>query len=471
MPSVYEYATSEASNSATGGWNTAEGMDPSAVNDGMRVHKQNVSGYLKDQGAVNTVGGSANAITVTLAAAPVALVDGYRFTFNATAANTGNTTLNVTPAGGSAFGAKKLLRWDAGSAIELPASSIPAANALTEVIYDSARDSGNGAFMLLGSSVAAATTSAAGIVELATLAETLAGTDTSRAVVPANLYFPTGHLYGLTLSNNVSDATNDIDIAAGTARDASDSYNYILTSAYTKQIDAAWALGTAAGGLDTGSVGNNRYAIWGIGRSDTRVCDVLFSTSFSSPTMPTNYDFKVLLGEFTRAGGVNGPPLWYGPKKTANVYALTSPHVILEDQKAQNTSGGTFTSGADRTRDLNTEVYDPFGLCTLSSNQFTLSAGTYYIDATVPCAGVDRNQAILYNATGTAQITRGTSSVAPFTTTAQSVSYIRAVFTVAASQALEIRHRCQTTGTTVGFGVESNFGTERYTRVCLWRIA
>lgn len=32
--------------------------------------------------------------------------------------------------------------------------------------------------------------------------------------------------------------------------------------------------------------------------------------------------------------------------------------VILQDQKAQNTDGGTFTSGAWRTRDLNTKVTD-----------------------------------------------------------------------------------------------------------------
>jgi hypothetical protein len=184
-------------------------------------------------------------------------------------------------------------------------------------------------------SVAAATTSAAGIVELATLAETLAYTDDERAVTPSTLPLPTGYLYGLTLANG-TDATNDINIAAGSARDASDSYNFLLGSTYVKQIDAAWALGSAAGGLDTGSVGNSRYAIWGIGRSDTRVCDVLFSTSFSSPTMPANYDFKVLIGEFTRTGGTNGTPIWYGPRRAATGYAG-----ITLGQSVASTSGTT----------------------------------------------------------------------------------------------------------------------------------
>jgi hypothetical protein len=304
MPSVYEYATSEASNSTTGGWNTAEGMDPSAVNDGMRVHKQNVSGYLKDQGAVNTVGGSANAITVTLAAAPVALVDGYRFTFNATAANTGNTTLNVTPAGGSAFGAKKVLRWEAGSAIELPASSIPAANALTEVIYDSARDSGNGAFMLL--------------------------------------------------------------ISART----------------------------------------------------------------------------------------------------------TNSRVILEEQQAQNTAGGTFTSGADRTRVLNTEVYDAGNLCTLSSNQFTLIAGTYAIAWSAPAFRTREHQSFLYNVTDSSVVQRGTSEWSDPTADYATVrSSGCSIVTIASPKAFEIRHRANTTAATFGLGVPANFGTELYTRVEIEKLA
>jgi len=318
---IWDYSTTAASNTDVDGVDSTgtTGLVKSGDNY-TRSIMAHAKGFALDLGSVNTVGGTADAITVTLAAAPSALVDGMRITINASAANTGATTLNVTPAGGSAFGAKKVMKWSAGSEAELSAGDIPAANALIELIYDSARNTAAGAWMLLGSSVAAATTTSSGTVELATDAEALTGTDTSRAVTPSGLYFPTGHLYGLTLANG-TDATNDINIAAGTARDASDTYNYVLASTYVKQIDAAWALGSAAGGLDTGSVGNSRYAIWGIGRSDTKVCDVLFSTSFSAPTMPTDYDFKVLIGEFTRTGGVNGTPLWYGPRRASTGYA------------------------------------------------------------------------------------------------------------------------------------------------------
>lgn len=110
-------------------------------------------------------------------------------------------------------------------------------------------------------------------------------------------------IYGLTYSNNGSDATNDIDIAAGGAMDATGEYFMRLTATITKQLDAAWAVGNNAGGLDTGSIGNSDYYIWLIARSDTGVVDVLYSLSSTAPTMPSNYDYKRLIGWFKRVGG------------------------------------------------------------------------------------------------------------------------------------------------------------------------
>ncbi len=110
-------------------------------------------------------------------------------------------------------------------------------------------------------------------------------------------------IYGLTYANNSGDATNDIDIAVGGAMDTTGAYWMTLVSALTKQSDAAWAVGSAAGGLDTGAVGNSDYYTWLIARSDTGVVDVLFSLSSTAPTMPANYDFKRLIGWFKRVGG------------------------------------------------------------------------------------------------------------------------------------------------------------------------
>lgn len=113
-----------------------------------------------------------------------------------------------------------------------------------------------------------------------------------------------GHIHGLTLSNSSTDAANDIDIAAGEA--ASTEANpvlMVLPSGISKRLDAAWAVGTNQGGLDTGSVTSTTYHVWLIQRSDTGVVDVLFSASATSPTMPTNYDRKRRIGSILRKIG------------------------------------------------------------------------------------------------------------------------------------------------------------------------
>lgn len=111
----------------------------------------------------------------------------------------------------------------------------------------------------------------------------------------------TGYLNGLTLSNNVSDAVNDIDIAIGSA--ASDSTVptlMTLASSLTKRTDAAWAVGTGVGGwLDGTSMPNGTGHAFLIQRSDTGAVDIGFSASLT-PTLPTNYDRKRRIGSIIR---------------------------------------------------------------------------------------------------------------------------------------------------------------------------
>jgi hypothetical protein len=116
---------------------------------------------------------------------------------------------------------------------------------------------------------------------------------------------PVNYIGGLITSNG-TDTDHDIDTAIGEARDSTNVDNMRLDAAITKQIDANWAVGDDAGGLDTGAVGNNTiYAVWLIKRSDTGVVDVLFSTSFTSPTMPTDYDRKRLIAAVRTDGSAN----------------------------------------------------------------------------------------------------------------------------------------------------------------------
>lgn len=113
---------------------------------------------------------------------------------------------------------------------------------------------------------------------------------------------PRGHIWGLTLSNNGTDAVNDIDIAVGEARNSTNLVDMVLASALTKRLDAAWAVGTNQGGLDTGTIANNTYHVHLIERTDGTVVDALFSLSATAPTMPANYTFFRRIGSIMRVG-------------------------------------------------------------------------------------------------------------------------------------------------------------------------
>lgn len=132
-----------------------------------------------------------------------------------------------------------------------------------------------------------------------------AGAGVAKRPASASAALPRSYLDDLELSNG-ADADHDINIAVGECRDNDAGAVLSLTSVLTKQIDAAWAVGTNQGGLDTGTVTTSTwYAVWLIKRSDTDVVDALFSTSFSSPTMPTDYDQKRRIGAVLTDGSSN----------------------------------------------------------------------------------------------------------------------------------------------------------------------
>ena len=128
---------------------------------------------------------------------------------------------------------------------------------------------------------------------------------------------------------------------------------------------------------------------------------------------------------------------------------------IVCQQESYNTDSGTFTSGAARIRTLNTELSDADGIVSLSSNQFTLGAGTYTIEWNAPAHSVDMNASYLYNVTdvGIVMWSQFGSANKFNDATAQHNSIGWVVDTFSGTKAFEIRHRCQTTHATNGFGL------------------
>ena len=130
-------------------------------------------------------------------------------------------------------------------------------------------------------------TTAAGdrLIGFATAANTVQVLSYSRAATPVDGGLPKNYLTGLRLSNNVTDAAHDIDVTAGECRGSNDDEDIAL-SAITKQIDAAWAPGSAAGGLSSSLIApanNTWYHVHAIKVGGS--ADVGFDTSVTAANL------------------------------------------------------------------------------------------------------------------------------------------------------------------------------------------
>lgn len=126
------------------------------------------------------------------------------------------------------------------------------------------------------------------------------------------------YLAGCALST--AGASTTMSIAAGSAVDSTNVVNMALTA--TSKTTSAWALGAAAGGLDTGAIANSTwYHFYVIRRPDTGVVDVVFSTNATTPTLPTNYTQYRRIG----SGKINGSAQWTGFTQVGDRFLWTDP--------------------------------------------------------------------------------------------------------------------------------------------------
>ena len=155
---------------------------------------------------------------------------------------------------------------------------------------------------------------------------------------------PRSYLAGLTLSTAGSSAT--MSIAAGMAVNSTNAQSMSLTSAISKTT-SAWAVGTAAGGLDTGAIANSTwYYFYLIRRPDTGVVDVVFSTSSSAPTLPANYTQYRYIG----AGLTNGSAQWTSFTQFGDDFYWSTP--VLDFSGTGATSRQTLTCSIPRGRKM-----------------------------------------------------------------------------------------------------------------------
>ena len=188
------------------------------------------------------------------------------------------------------------------------------------------------------------------------------------------------------------------------------------------------------------------------------------ASNLASGTVPT-----ARLGSGTASSStfLRGDQSWGTPSSLFTSYA------IICDQKSSGTNGGTFTSGAWRTRDLNTEIADPDGIVSISSNQFTLGAGSYLIKWSAVGARVAKHKSALYDVTGTAYIDYGDVRWGMNYDGEPDPSNGIARVTPSGSNVYEIRHYAQDSYSTYGFGFAGSTDTgnvvEKYTFVEIYK--
>lgn len=142
----------------------------------------------------------------------------------------------------------------------------------------------------------------------------------------------------------------------------------------------------------------------------------------------------------------------------------------VREEQAATLAGGTFTSGAQRTRVLNTTKTNEISGSALSSNQITLPAGTYFCMASAPGNACGTHIAQLYNTTDSATILTGTSEGAGSSIPTR--SHVNGRFTLSGVKVLELRHICTTTQATNGLGLPTSLAvTETYAEVLIWKVA
>ena len=188
-----------------------------------------------------------------------------------------------------------------------------------------------------------------------------------------------------------------------------------------------------------------------------------FSSSNKHSTTASTFSnvIDAASGSFTESLTVSGIPV-----------VGRALYIYIRDEKSSGTQGGTFTSGAWRTRTLNTIVTDETGAVALSSDQFTLPAGTYVIHAKAPAHAVSANKIRLQNITDATTTIVGENTFTPTSTSVAPHAFVEGKFTITSPKAFEIQHRGGSTSATLGFGVTTTFGVvEVYASVVLFKTA
>lgn len=158
--------------------------------------------------------------------------------------------------------------------------------------------------------------------------------------------------------------------------------------------------------------------------------------------------------------------------KWAALPASGATYAIFRDVKSNGTLSGTFTSGAWRTRDLNTTALNQITGASLSSNQITLGAGTYMVHATAPALTMAVHQCRFYNITDSAVAIAGQAALSRADYIASNTVGLMGSITITGNKVFELQHQGGSTTSSNGFGHAGSFGIDEvYAQVTITKVA
>ena len=273
---------------------------------------QAVKAYVSQAGILCTDSGSSANSYILTASSPFTnppLKTGTRVRFKTANSNTGSST--ITPFGGSAITCKK-----SDGSTNLTTGDIPV-NTEVEFVYD-------------------------GTNFVQSIGRTPATTTTQGVAFLSN---------PITISNNATDANNDIDFSAGNGVLDDGLGQVLLSSTLVKRLDASWVAGTNQGGLFSGTKANStKYYEFAI--TNGTINDAGFDISPTGANIPAGYKGSYRGMIKTDASG-NILPF----KQTKNKTLLTSP--ITE---YSGTVGATYTNLTSSNVPLKSEIEAIFNL-------------------------------------------------------------------------------------------------------------
>lgn len=176
-------------------------------------------------------------------------------------------------------------------------------------------------------------------------------------------------------------------------------------------------------------------------------------------------------GNFSFLKDTNSTEYYTGSAWVAVGGASALQVFTVNETQANTTQGGTFTSGAWRTRTLNTSVQNTITGASLSSNQFILPAGTYHLTAFAPCWKVGSNNARIYNITDASVVAIGNNQLSGTADTSGTTATVAVTFTIAGTKTFELQHYSSATLATNGFGAANGNGyDEIYSSVTIVKV-